>query len=364
MAIAAGGTAGHITVAVAVAEAYRRLDSDVALLFLGTPKGLERRLLPGLGYRLEMVAGSPLAGEGLGGKVRALASVSMGIVQARHRLRDFESRLVIGLGGYASAGVVLAARSLGLATAIHESNLVPGLANRLLAKVVDRIYVGHEQTGRALPGLECLVTGNPVRPEFLAPERPVRADRDPLPARVLVTGGSHGSPFLNRHAPELLRRIADLGISLEIRHQSGLGRATSVEGAYRRAELRADVAPFIEDMAAAHRWADFAIACAGAGTLVELAASGLPSLLVPLSGSAGDHQRANAEAFAADTGALCITEGAWERLGTDALAVKLLPVFSDAGAWEDASARVRKVATPDAAGALVADCERLMAGRW
>jgi UDP-N-acetylglucosamine--N-acetylmuramyl-(pentapeptide) pyrophosphoryl-undecaprenol N-acetylglucosamine transferase len=363
IAIAAGGTGGHITAGLAIAEAYQKAFADVSVCFIGTACGLESRLVPSANHPLEIVTGTPVAGESLLGKTWAVWNMAAGAAQARQVLLRLRSKLVIGFGGYASAGVLLAARSMGLRVAIQESNIVPGMANRLLSRLADRTYLGFDAARRSIHGGKVRVTGNPIRSEIseVAARRSPRRDSWDGPSRVIVLGGSLGSRFLNREAPVLLNRIARLGVALEVRHQTGESDSATVTQAYRNAGIPASVDSFISDIADTYQWADFAITSAGALTLAELAASGIPALLIPLKGSAGDHQIANAKSFAASTGGWWVSEGAWD---SSVLAERIASLLRGVEEWESASKRVREFATPDAARVLVADCEELMSGRW
>jgi UDP-N-acetylglucosamine--N-acetylmuramyl-(pentapeptide) pyrophosphoryl-undecaprenol N-acetylglucosamine transferase len=354
-----GGTAGHVYPALAIAEAYQRACEYVDLLFIGTAVGFEGRLVPASGHRLQMIQGTPLVGTGLGGKLRALSTLSVGITQARRLLQAHDAQLVVGLGGYASVGVLLAARSLGLRTVIHEANLVPGLANRLLGRLAHRVYLGFEAAGWAFAPDRTVITGNPVRPEIVASSMAIRRAPCPYtrPVHILVTGGSQGSPFLNQSAPALLSQVAALGIALHIRHQSGDADPQPVHTAYAQAGLTASVTSYIPDMAQAYQWADFVIARSGAGTIAELAVCGLPALLVPLPNSANNHQTVSATAYAQAGAGWWVQEHAWH---TPTLATRLGALLNNASAWIAMSTRARSLATPHAAEALVADCEALM----
>jgi UDP-N-acetylglucosamine--N-acetylmuramyl-(pentapeptide) pyrophosphoryl-undecaprenol N-acetylglucosamine transferase len=348
--------------ALAIADAYRKIIDPIDLLFIGTPVGCEKRLVPQSGYCIKMIEGSPLYGVGPGGKLRAIGSLAVGIAQARRLLKAHRTELVIGLGGYASAGVVLAAWSLGLRTAVHESNIVPGLANRLLGRVADRVYVGFEKTAKAFPIRRRMVTvtGNPVRGEVVR----LTADRSLAPAvaerptRILVIGGSQGAEFLNRNAPDLLASIAGLGIDVEVRHQVGEFAPSPVEATYRCAGLAATVVPYIDDMAGAYAWADFAITRSGSATIAELAVAGLPSLLVPLPSAAGDHQTANAVAFAEAGAAYWVAESDWR---ASDLSGQIAGLLRDPRAWLAFSRRAHELGTPGAADAVVASCEAMFA---
>ena len=175
--------------------------------------------------------------------------------------------------------------------------------------------------------------------------------------RILVTGGSQGAEFLNRNAPELLASVARMGIGVEVRHQVGDFAPSPVVTAYARACLAASVVPYIDDMAAAYAWADFAVTRSGSATIAELAVAGLPSLLVPLPSAAGDHQTANAVAFA-DAGAACwVAESDWH---ASELAGQIAGLLRDPQAWLALSRRARELATPDAADVVVASCEAML----
>lgn len=353
--LVAGGTAGHVYPALAIADAYRRAVAPLEMMFFGTADGFEARLVPRSGFPFSVVRSSPVVGENLPSKARAVGNLGGSVRRARHLLSAARAELVIGLGGYASVPVLLAARSLGLRTAIHESNATAGLANRLLGRIVDRVYLGFEQAAAEFQSQGTLLTGNPVRPDVaLLAEIERRPPGRERPARILVTGGSQGSAFLNRQAPGLLRRLSELDFSFEVRHQAGEDDVELVRGAYARAGLRACVTSFVEDIADAYRWADFAVTCAGAATLSELAIAALPAVLVPLSTAARNHQACNAAAFAPLAGSCWVNEAAWQ---PDTLAPEIAHLLRHQEKWLEASARLRRAAKPHAGRDLVADCE-------
>jgi UDP-N-acetylglucosamine--N-acetylmuramyl-(pentapeptide) pyrophosphoryl-undecaprenol N-acetylglucosamine transferase len=361
IAIASGGTAGHVHPALALADAYREAFPAAEILFIGAPGGMEASLVPARGYRLELVRGAPFMRQGIGGKIRALGALAAGVAGARRLLGERKIRLVIGFGGYASAGALVAARSLGLKTAIHEANVFPGLANRWLGRIVDRIYLAFEQTRSAFPPGRALVTGNPVRREIAALARNPPSISDPAGrrARFLITGGSGGSEFLNLRAPALLEKIAGHGFAPEALHQAGEFPLDAIRAAYNRAAIPATVVSYIDDMAGAYARTDFAVSSAGSQTMSELAVCGLPCLLVPLAGAAADHQGANAAARAEAAGGLWVREEAWE---ADSLAARIAALLRDHRAGK--SARRTRPRELDAAADLIADLEKLMRGRW
>ena len=364
IAIAVGGSAGHTYPGLALAENYAAASNRAQILIFGCEHSLESQAASRGGYRFAAIAASPMLRERIPGKARALANLGAGFIRAREILKAEQIELAIGFGGYASAGTLLAARSLGLRTVIHESNAAPGLTNRILWRLADRICVAFEETGKRFPPERTSVTGTPIREEIIKLAREARsapgADR---PARILVTGGSLGSAFLNDRAPRLLGLVLQSVPALEVLHQTGhqtgLGEPDRVLAQYAGQGVKARTTRYLEDMAEAYRWADFVISCAGATTLAELAVVGLPVLIVPLRSAARNHQVDTARAFSARTGARWAAEEAWD---PQEFAAGIASVLRDREAWLAASNRIRSFATPGAAMAVMARCEALLNG--
>jgi UDP-N-acetylglucosamine--N-acetylmuramyl-(pentapeptide) pyrophosphoryl-undecaprenol N-acetylglucosamine transferase len=360
--IVVGPTAGHVYPALAIADAYRAACPGVDVRFAGAPGGPAARLLGLRGHRLEPVTGSQLANVGLVARLAAAARVLPGMAQARRLLRAQGSRLVLGLGGYASGAVLLAARAIGLRVAIHEANRVPGIANRLLAPFAHRVYLGSADAAPAFKADRCRVTGHPVRADIAALAREGRTPPDRhRPARVLVLSSTRGEAFLAARLPELLTAVERRGVLVEVLHQTGEVRADDVANAYRRVGVKATVAPYLDEIASAYRWADLVIARAGAGTVAETAAAGMPAVFVPLADAAGDHQAANAAAVAAAGAGLAVRENEWRG---EPLAAQVAGLLGDPAQWSAMAAAARTRAEPEAAARIVADCESLMADRW
>ena len=355
VAVAGGGTAGHVTSALAIMAAYQSgFDADV--YFIGCEGGFETQLIPAEGFELQIIPGAPYARQNLRGKLRSLAALLRGTFAARRLLKNKQTDLVIGLGGYASMGSILAARSLGIRSVIHEANVFPGLANRMIGSLSDRVFVGWEEASAAFRPSITRVTGNPVRPAMaVVAGEPKEGHAGPR--RILITGGSLGSPFLNDKVPPLLARVRELGVPLEIRHQTGAGETEKIRREYARLGMDACVEPFIDRMGEAYHQADFVIAAAGALTLAELAMFGLPSLLVPLAKAANGHQIANARLFAERSGATWIPEHAWD---TERLAEILAASLGDLLTLRSQTQRLRAMSAPNAARTLVEACEALM----
>ena len=314
--LAGGGTGGHVFPAVAVAQEIERVSPGTKVVFVGTERGLEARVLPKLGYELETLHVRHLKGSGALGWARGLSALPRAGAEALGVLRRHRPAAVVSVGGYAAGPVTMAAAAMGIPTALMEQNAIPGMTNRLLGRVVDACYVSFEQTCALLPErTACQVLGNPVRREMLeAAERVVgeqaEAGRDrEREFRIFVTGGSGGVGALNADLPVLFRRLdEELGGRLVIRHQAGRGRAQPVEDAYRGFVGEVEVVEFVEDMAAAYGWSDLAVCRAGATTLAELLVLGQPSLLIPFAGAADDHQARNAEAAAQAGAAVMVRE--------------------------------------------------------
>jgi len=291
--VAGGGTGGHVYPGLAIADELRRRGPDREVLFVGTAAGLESKLVPARGYRLETVRASGLVGKGLGAKLAGLGRLPLGILESGRILGRFRPRLVVGVGGYASGPVLLAAIARRIPTLIHEQNRWPGVTNRALARWVDRIAVTFDGTYGAL-GQRGVVTGNPVGAGFARiPEwKPSPGNR-----RLLVFGGSRGARALNDAMIAALPRLA-AAEGIAVHHQTGPADHDRVARAYAAAGLAdAQVEPYIDAMPEALEAADLVVCRAGASTLAELAAAGRAAILVPFPFAAHDHQRQNARGF-------------------------------------------------------------------
>ncbi len=342
MAFAVGGTAGHVLPAIAVANDLRDRAPGWEVCFVGTGAGTEARLVPREGFALHRVPGAPFQRTSAAGKLLALGRIPAGIVAARRLIRRLEAGIVVGFGGYSTVPTVLAARSLGLKTGIHEANANFGLANRLLAPLVHRTWLGMA----ASRGIDDRVIGTPVRSAILAiASRPAEPPSSDGVFRVLVLSGSDPSPFLDERVPGLLARVSrEGGGPLSVRHQAG-GPVPSVRAAYARAGVTADVESFFEDIAEAMAAAHLVVTRAGAGVLAELAVVGRPALLVPLAEAAGSHQSRNASVFAEKCGAWHVEEDAWDE---SVLANLIVGLRRDPEEWRRRACAVRSRPGPGA----------------
>jgi UDP-N-acetylglucosamine--N-acetylmuramyl-(pentapeptide) pyrophosphoryl-undecaprenol N-acetylglucosamine transferase len=347
--IAGGGTGGHVFPALALAESLAGQGADVQMI--GTAAGLEARIVPGAGYPFHVVPGAPVRGGGARRAIGGVAAALRGARAARSLLRRLEPSVVVGVGGYASVAAVLAARSLGLPTLLQEQNAIPGLANRLLGRVSDRICLGFASAARFFPAGRALHTGNPVRAAVL---RGSGAGTD-----LLVFGGSQGARRINRAMvqalPELRAHLAGAGIL----HQTGTSELDDVRRGYEAAHVVADVRAFIDDMGSAYGRAALVVSRAGAMSCAEITARGLQAILVPYPHAADDHQRFNAAAVVDAGAAVMILDAA---LDGPTLLRAVTGLLGDAARRARMAAASRTLGRPDAA-ARVAEQVSMLAAR-
>jgi UDP-N-acetylglucosamine--N-acetylmuramyl-(pentapeptide) pyrophosphoryl-undecaprenol N-acetylglucosamine transferase len=293
MIVAGGATGGHLFPGIAIAEEFLRRDPANRILFIGTERGLEKKILGGLGFPLRTLKVEGLQGRG---PVRVLASLLKipGSLLASFRiLRTFQPAVVVGVGGYASGPAVLAARLMGLKTAIAEQNAFPGLTNRILGRFVHRIFVTFPASARWFPAGRIRVTGNPIRSSFLA-DQTKNGKPDPR-FTLLIFGGSQGAHAINLVVMEALGSLGHTKDQIRFIHQTGEKDREPVEAGYRERGFTAEVTPFITDMAAAYRAADLLLCRAGATSIAEITAGGKAAILIPFPFAVNDHQTRNAE---------------------------------------------------------------------
>ena len=299
---AGGGTGGHVYPMIAVADAVRALAPELRLVFAGTERGMETRVVPERGYELELMHVLPIRGGGLGGAVKGVARAARLLPEARRLLKRISPRAVFSIGGYAAGPVSLAARTLGIPVALMEPNSVIGLSNRLIAPLVQRAYTAFPESERHFNEKVVLRAGVPIRDGFLrAPYTP-----NLNAPRVLVLGGSQGAKSLNEAVPHAL---AQAPRHVTVVHQCGAAHEASARALYAELglEARARVVPFIADMPAALAAADLVIGRSGASAVSEICAVGRPSVLIPYPYASGDHQRVNAESLVRADAALCLS---------------------------------------------------------
>ncbi|HEY7923996.1 MAG TPA: undecaprenyldiphospho-muramoylpentapeptide beta-N-acetylglucosaminyltransferase [Vicinamibacteria bacterium] len=300
--IGAGGTGGHIFPGIAVADELVRRDAATRVVFAGTPRGLETRLVPKAGYALELLPILPLNGVGLLRTLAGLLALPWGLLKSALVVLRLRPAAVLGIGGYAGGPITLIAALIGVRAVILEPNARPGFTNRVLKPFVDAAACAYEEA-RVSFGAKGVLTGNPVRGGFAAlPEKPHRP-----PLTLLAFGGSQGSRVLNRALVAALPKLPGAD-ALRIVHQTGPAMQPEVEAAYRAAARPAEVVAFLDDMERRLGDADLVLARSGATTCAELAVAGKAALLVPFAGAADDHQTTNARALEAAGAARVLEE--------------------------------------------------------
>jgi UDP-N-acetylglucosamine--N-acetylmuramyl-(pentapeptide) pyrophosphoryl-undecaprenol N-acetylglucosamine transferase len=353
--VAGGGTGGHLFPGIAVIEELRRRMPSLEVTFVGTARGIESRVLPGMGESLEILDVTPLKGTTTAGLVASLMRLPRAWARCVSILRAKKPDIVLGVGGYASGPMLIAAATMGIPTAILEQNAHVGLTNRLLAPMVGRAYLTFEET-RATFGDKARIVGNPVRRAFVDAARIALSDPDGFEARarkLLVIGGSQGAKRLNETVPgALARALAGKGTGLEVVHQTGAAMVETVRAEYARLGVRAEVVPFIDDMARAYASAQLVIARAGATTLAEVCAIGRPAVLVPYPHAADDHQTKNAEALERAGAAIAIAETDLDEAG---LASTIESLVAEDGRRRAMASAARQHGRPEAAASIVDD---------
>jgi UDP-N-acetylglucosamine--N-acetylmuramyl-(pentapeptide) pyrophosphoryl-undecaprenol N-acetylglucosamine transferase len=302
--IAGGGTGGHVYPGLALAEELRALQPERPVRWVGTRDRMEAHAVPSAGLPIDFVDVAFLKGR----RGKALAGAALKLpkagAQALRLIRKHRPAAVVGVGGFASAPMGVAAKSTRTPLFILEQNARPGLTNKLLSRVARRAFTSFASTSDEF-SCPSELTGNPIRQSLLAT---VAAERAPGPPRLLVLGGSQGARSLNEGLPSVIAALRYAGVAVEVKHSSGSGADASVLERYGKADVVASVFPFINDMAEAYRWADLVVTRAGATTIAELTALGIPAMYVPFPHAADDHQTSNARTIVEAGGGVMVSD--------------------------------------------------------
>lgn len=341
---AGGGTGGHVFPAIAVAEELLNRDGRTQVMFVGSDRGIEARLLPERGYPFESMVAGALKGLSLSKKMSTLRALPGTIRIAGQIVNRFAPDVVVGIGGYASAPAVIAARWQGRSAMLLEQNFVPGLTNRLLAFGVSWAAVNFEDSARFFPG-NAVVTGNPIRKEFFR-VGPPPAD---APFSVLIFGGSQGAHAINQGVADALPLLGTIRKGVHFIHQTGEKEFEMVRAAYAANHFAADVRLFFDDMPQQFERASLVIGRAGASSLSEIAATGRASILIPLPTAADDHQRKNASVFVERRAALLLEQST---LNGDSLARSIRTLYENSEQRRSMAAAAAALSRPDAASRI------------
>lgn len=350
--IAGGGTGGHVFPAISIAEEILERNSGNEVMFVGTEQGIEKRILPEKGYRVEFIKSRGIVGKSFSQKVIAVVSILGAMLSSLRILRDFRPDVVIGVGGYASGPTLLCASMSSIPTAVCEQNSVPGLANRILSRFVGRIFITFEESKGHLPAEKTVLTGNPIRRD-LARGAAEKKPRQGARQNVFVLGGSQGARKLNEIVPQSL---AKLGARVEVTHQTGEAHIESVRETYRQLSISAEVFGFTDDMSRIYEKTDLVICRAGSGTLSEITAFGIPSILIPLASSTHDHQLKNARILESNAAATVIEE---KELSVEGLCAVIEETLEQ-GTLARMAENSKKFARPHAAREIVNEIEHII----
>ncbi len=340
--IAGGGTGGHVIPALAIAQELRsRHNSEVK--FVGTARGMEKRLVPAAGFELYLVQVGQLNRVDLRTRVKTLGDLPRAVFHAAKFIRQFRPDVIIGVGGYASGPAMLAGAILNVPLVAFEPNYIPGFANRMLGPMVGNAVVQFEATCRYFRN--CHVTGVPVRGEFFrVPPRPANAR-----PTLLVFGGSQGAHAINVAVLGALEKLPALVPDIYVIHQTGEKDYVDAQAAYLKTTISAEVSPFIDDMPNAFARADLLVCRSGASTVAEVTAAGRPAIFIPLPTAADDHQRQNAAALARVNAARLLPQS---ELTSDRLAEEVAALLSNRAGTAEMAQAAKKLAHPDAAGEI------------
>lgn len=342
---AGGGTGGHLYSGIAVAREAERLCPGVEIAFVGTEKGIEARVLPREGYRLITIKVSGVKGLGLVRSLMGVLKVPSALGSSLSLLRREKPGAVVGIGGYASGPTVAAAALAGYPTAIVEQNVIPGFTNKILARLVRRIYAPMKEAVDRFPSgtrKKAVVTGNPIRRRVVDEALAAQMAPSSGSLNLLVFGGSLGAKRINAAMVAALPLLKNVNVV----HQTGEPEFESVKAAYEKAGFAADVRPFLHDMGAQYAKADLVLCRAGASTISELLAIGKPAVLIPFPHAIYDHQRLNAKALEAQGAARWIDDA---ELTGETLAAAVTQLAGDAAARQQLSAAAKSLGKPEAA---------------
>ena len=353
--IAGGGTGGHLFPGIAVAREIQRREKNAEILFVGTERGIEARLVPQEGFTLRCLPAGSMKGIGWGARARNLVATVKGILGARRILGEFRPAVVIGVGGYASFPMLSAAILSGYPRLIMEQNAVPGLANRILGRFMDFAAVTDPRT-RSYFGDRAVVTGNPVRPEF----KSIGERKHQAPFQVLVFGGSQGAKAINKAIEQSLPFLSDWKDRLRFVHQTGEAQVNEIRSAYAAAGFEADVRGFFNGFHEQYAAADLIVSRAGATTVAEIKAAGRAAILIPFPFAADDHQTRNAQSMVEDGAAVMIPNA---ELTGEKLSGEIRSLLGDLSRLETLERNARKNAVLDAEQRIVDLAEKAVTQR-
>jgi len=356
--IAGGGTGGHLFPGIAIAEAFIKRNPENRVIFISTGKPFEVSVLEEKNFSLKTITVEGIKGRGIVNQIISVSKIPKGLFESMLILKDFRPNLIVGVGSYSSGPVVLGAWLLGIKIVLHEQNILPGITNRILSYLADRIYISFKDTLAYFDSKKVCFTGNPVRNEILCfamEESEISGSVQGKLFTILVIGGSQGAHSINIAVMDALKFLKEKDSFFFI-HQTGAADEEKVKNAYRKDGISSNVKSFFNNMGRQYKNADLIICRAGATTVAELTAIGKGALLIPYPFAADDHQVLNAKTLS-DAGAAEII--LQKELSGRSLARKIEHYASNYKAISNMALKAKKLGRPDAAEAIVDDCYRL-----
>lgn len=352
--IAGGGTGGHLFPGIAIAEEFMKRDRSSQVIFVGTKNGIEKDVLPGEGFTLETIMIEGVKGKNILKKIFALLKMPLGIIQSLFILVEYRPDIVIGVGGYASFPAVLSSSLLGIPNIIHEQNRIPGLANKILARIAKKVAVTFKESLNYFSKDKTEITGNPVRKRLINGFKKEVEDDDRF--TIFVFGGSQGASSINLSMIESLEFISKLK-EVHIIHQTGGQDFDMVKEGYEKNGVSADVYPFIKDMAECYARSNLVICRSGATAIAELTACGKPSILIPYPFAANNHQEINARVLEEKGAAEVLLD---RDVNGKSLADRILAFINDKEKTREMAKKSSRLSRVDAAEKIVDICYELI----
>lgn len=353
-----GGTGGHLFPAVAAAQEFKKQYPGTEVLFVGTKRKVDTESLASYGFSSRTIDCHGVKGKNPYQLLKAIVTLPRAYMQALKVITEFRPDIVLGVGGYVTGPVVSAAKSKGIPAVIHEQNSIPGLANRKLGSIVDRICLSLPGSGEKFPQAKVVYTGNPVRTDIRALAGKTKSES---PTKtILVLGGSQGAQAINELFPQAIGELgSEVLKNVRVIHQTGDKNVEGVRGAYKKYDIEVEVEPFFRKMESVYKKADLIVSRAGATTLAEISVLGLPAILIPYPYAADNHQQKNGDYYVQGGGAVQFVQ---KSLTAQQLGGVLTELLTNHKKRQKMSAAMKKLSYPDAAERIVSCCLEKMKG--
>ncbi len=359
--ISGGGTGGHLFPGIALAQAVEQTYANSKVMFIGTERKVDKNGLANLGFITRTIRCQPIKGKNISQILTALIQLPIGLFESIKIIRQFKPDLVFGVGGYVTGPVIVAARLLGVTTCIHEQNTVPGLANKILGRIVNKVFVSLPGSEKYFPAHKTILSGNPVRSSLLSKAKEKKQHKSTDQPTILILGGSQGARRLNSLVLEAAKRcLVNLTPMPEIIHQTGEMDEEQAKKVYAELGMHARVDAFISDMAEVYCRADLIVSRAGATTLAEIMVFGKPAILVPFPYAADNHQEKNGRILVDAGGGVMFLQS---ELTGDKLGNEISRLLNDKKLLDEMAVKSAKLAKPEATATIVTTCLDLLKSR-